>query len=265
MTRITGVYKQDIICVLGMHRSGTSVLAKILNLIGVDLGPAEALTTEPIADNPKGYWEHHELTAISDAILKRHGGSWDQPPLLPPGWETAAALDDLRHHAQQLIQAQFADVQLWGWKDPRTCLTLPFWQQLLPDMRYIICLRNPVDVARSLEHRDNLSAEKSSFLWLTYVSAALHHSEGKPRLVIFYEDLMDDGLRELQRLAEFLGKPERAEEVGVQAAAQEFIEPGLQHYRSSIAEITASPGVDPRAMALYLAQRTTIAQVVAPN
>ena len=80
---------QDIICVLGMHRSGTSLLARILNLIGVDLGPDEVLTTEPVADNPKGYWEHHEITAISDAILKRHGGSWDEPPLLPPGWETA--------------------------------------------------------------------------------------------------------------------------------------------------------------------------------
>jgi hypothetical protein len=255
MTRTTGVYNQDIICVLGMHRSGTSLLARILNLIGVDLGPDNVLTTEPVADNPKGYWEHHEITAISDAILKRHGGSWDEPPPLPPGWETAAAIDDLRHHAQQLIEDQFGEAQLWGWKDPRTCLTLPFWQQLLPDMRYIICLRNPVDVARSLEHRDNLSAEKSALLWLTYVSAALHHSEGKPRLVIFYEDLMDDCLRQLQRLAEFLGKPERAKQVEVQEAAQEFIEPGLQHYRSAIEQATASSRTDLCARALYLAQR----------
>src|SRR5258706_8380174 len=80
MTRTTEVYDQDIICVLGMHRSGTSLLARILNLLGVDLGPAEVLTTEPIAHNPKGYWEHHEITAISDAILKRYGGSWDEPP-----------------------------------------------------------------------------------------------------------------------------------------------------------------------------------------
>src|SRR5450432_1366051 len=183
MTGNTGVCNQDIICILGMHRSGTSALTRVLNLIGVDLGANEALTTEPVADNPRGYWEHHELTAISDAILKRYGWSWDDPPLLPPGWETGAAIDDLRQRAQQLIKDQFAEVQIWGWKDPRTCLTLPFWQQLLPNMRYIICLRNPVDVARSLEHRDHLSPEKSSLLWLTYVSAALRHSDGNSRLV----------------------------------------------------------------------------------
>ena len=258
MTETTGVCNQHIVCILGMHRSGTSLLTRVLNLIGVDLGSEELLTTEPVADNPKGYWEHSEITSISDAILKRYGGSWDEPPLLPAGWETSAALDDLRHHARQLIQDQFTEVQLWGWKDPRSCLTLPFWQQLLPEMRYIICLRNPVDVARSLEHRDGLSHEKSSSLWLTYVSSALNHSEGKPRLVVFYEDLMDDCLRELQRLAEFLGKPERAKHVDVQEAVQEFIEKGLQHYRASVVQATASPRIDLRARALYIAQRISV-------
>lgn len=66
----TGVRTQDIVCILGMHRSGTSALTRVLNLIGVDLGSEEILTTEPVADNPKGYWEHGEITAISDAILK---------------------------------------------------------------------------------------------------------------------------------------------------------------------------------------------------
>jgi hypothetical protein len=125
-------------------------------------------------------------------------------------------------------------------------------------MRYIICLRNPVDVARSLEHRDGLSAKRSSNLWLTYVSSALNHTEGKPRLVVFYEDLMDDCLREMQRLAEFLGKPERAKQVDVQGAVQEFIEKGLQHYRASIMDATTSPGIDLRARALYIAQRISV-------
>ncbi|MDX6709958.1 MAG: hypothetical protein QOH96_974 [Blastocatellia bacterium] len=255
MTETTGACKQDIICVLGMHRSGTSLLTRVLNLLGLDLGTDQVLTTEPVVNNPKGYWEHNEFTAISDAILKRYGGSWDEPPLLPPGWETDSAIDDLRHRARQLIQDQFAEVQLWGWKDPRSCLTLPFWQPLLPQMRYIICLRNPVDVARSLERRDNLTAEKSSSLWLTYVSSALNYSEGKPRLVIFYEDLMDDCLRELRRLAGFLGKPERAKQLEAQEAMQQFIEKGLQHYRTPIAKATPGSGVELTAMALYTSQR----------
>ena len=257
MTETTGVCKQDIVCILGMHRSGTSLLTRLLNLLGVELGSPEDFTTEPFADNPKGYWEHYPIAAISDAILKRYGGSWDEPPLLPPAWETGAAIDDLRHRAQQLIQ-EFAEVQLWGWKDPRTCLTLPFWQQLLPNLRYVICLRNPVDVARSIEQRDSLSAEKSSNLWFTYVSSALNYTEGKPRLVMFYEDVMDDCLRELQRMAEFLGKPEQAKQVDVQEAVHEFMEKGLQHYRASIVQATANPRIDLRAKALYLAQRISV-------
>jgi hypothetical protein len=255
MKKAARMCDQEIICVLGMHRSGTSLLTRILNLIGVDLGPTEGLTTEPIAANPKGYWEHHQLTAISDAILKRYGGSWDKPPLLPRGWETDGAIDDLRDRAEQLIRDQFAEVPLWGWKDPRTCLTLPFWQRLLPNLRYIICLRNPVDVARSLEQRDRLSAEMSSNLWITYVSFALRYSDGKPRLMIFYEDIMNDGLRELQRLAEFLGRPERAEQADVKEAVQEFIDPGLQHQRASISDVAAGSRSELCARALYISHR----------
>jgi hypothetical protein len=192
---------------------------------------------------------------VSDAILKRHGGSWDKPPSLPPNWEADAALDDLRNQARQMIQDQFAGAALWGWKDPRTCLTLPFWQRLLPDMRYIICLRNPSDVASSLGHRDRLSPEESSHLWLAYISSALHHTEGKPRLLVFYEDLMDDCLGELPRLAEFLGVPERAKQAEVQKAVVEFVEPGLQHFRAEIAPAAARSRIELCASALYIAQR----------
>jgi hypothetical protein len=238
-----------------MHRSGTSLLTRILDLLGMKLGPAGVLTTEPVADNPKGYWEHSELTLVSDAILKRYGGCWDKPPALPQNWETDAALEDLRRRAKQIIEDQFAGAALWGWKDPRTCLTLPFWQRLLPDMRYIVCLRNPVAVARSLERRDRFSAQESFRLWLTYVSSALHHIEGKPRLVVFYEDLMNDGLGELPRLAEYLGVRERAEQAEVRKATAEFIEPGLQHFRADLAPAAAHSRVEMCASSLYTALR----------
>ena len=256
--RASGVCHQDIICVLGMHRSGTSVLMRVLNLLGVELGANEFLTTEPVAFNPKGYWEHCDITAINDAILRRHGGSWDEPPLLPPDWETSPAIDDLRQRARQLIREHFTEVRRWGWKDPRSCLTLPFWQQLFPDMRYVICLRNPIEVAHSLEHRDGLSAKQSSDLWFTYVSSALNHSEGKQRLVIFYEDLMEDCLREMQRLADFLGEPGRARQVDVQGAVRQFVEKGLQHHHASVMQAAASPVIDPRARALYVAERISV-------
>jgi hypothetical protein len=246
---------QEIICVLGMHRSGTSLLTRILNLIGLNLGPTEILTTEPVAANPKGYWEHSELTLVSDAILKRHGGSWNNPPSLPRNWEANAALDDLKQRAQQIVKKQFAGVPLWGWKDPRTCLTLPFWQRLLPHMRYIICLRNPVAVAHSLARRDRLSSEASSRLWLTYVSSALHYTEGKPRLLVFYEDLMCNGPSELPRLAAFLDVRKRAEQAEVKKAVAEFIEPGMQHFRADGAPAAARSRFEICAGSLYAALR----------
>jgi hypothetical protein len=240
-----------------MHRSGTSLLTRILNLIGLYLG-SDQVSVQPAEDNIKGHWEHTEIVSLNDAILQRYGGSWDEPPLLPPYWETASLLDDLKQRAQVLIEDQFAGVHLWGWKDPRSCLTLPFWQQLLPEMRYVICLRNPVDVALSLRHRNSFSSEKSSSLWFRYVNSAFERTEGKPRLVVFYEDLMDDWLSELQRLSDFLGKSERAEQVDVQRAAQEFVENRLQHHRTSFVQATANPMIALRTKALYIAQRITV-------
>ena len=90
------------------------------------------------------------------------------------------------------MEKDFAASELWGWKNPRNCLTLPFWQRFLPPMRYLICLRNPLDVAASLERRDGFSLEKSVDLWLTYVMSAVQHTAGRPRLFVFYEDVMDD-------------------------------------------------------------------------
>ena len=229
----------------------------MLNLIDVYLGP-EQLLMPPDSANPTGYWEHDEIVSLNDQILRRLGGSWDEPPTFPPGWENAPMIDDLKQRGRRLIQDSFANVGTWGWKDPRSCLTLPFWQQLLPDMRYVVCLRNPLDVAGSLEHRDRLSAEKSSQLWLTYVHSALKHSDRRSRLVVFYEDLIDDCLGELQRLADFLGKPERAKAVDVQEAVQEFMSKELQHHHTSIVQATASPGIPVRAKALYIAQRISV-------
>src|SRR5713226_5579370 len=162
--------RPKVVCVLGMHRSGTSLVTRILNLLGVYLGTEPQLPT-PAQDNPKGHWEHGIFRELNDEILARHGGTWDQPPRLSTGWEANPGLDDLKHRASTLIQDEFAHAEIWGWKDPRTCLTLPFWQQLLPETHYVVCLRNPVDVAHSLRRRNSFSVQKSSSLWLTYVNA----------------------------------------------------------------------------------------------
>ena len=116
-------------CVLGMHRAGTSVVASLLELLGAHLGPVAHLM-EPDETNPAGFWEHQGLTDLNDELLDAYGGSWHEPPALGGGWEDEAAATPIRAKARLLIEADFAEKIFCAWKDPRTCLTLPFWRSL---------------------------------------------------------------------------------------------------------------------------------------
>ncbi|HET8863790.1 MAG TPA: hypothetical protein VFM94_11130 [Solirubrobacterales bacterium] len=206
------------VCVLGMSRSGTSLTARVLELAGVYLGSEDdllggELSQIPAKDrgrageaNPGGFWEHYRLMRLNERILRRLGGSWREPPELPPGWETSVDLDREREEALELIEETFAGHDLWGWKDPRSSLTLPFWQQLLPDLRHVICLRNPLDVALSLQKRDGMAVEQGLELWRAYASASLVNTADRPRELVPYEAYFDDAEAVSTRLARFVGR-----------------------------------------------------------
>ena len=86
---VTGPPQARVICTLGMHRSGTSLVARLLSLLGVHLGPDERVLTAG-EDNPKGYWEHRSFVDLNDEILARFGGRWDQAPAWPASWRHRA-------------------------------------------------------------------------------------------------------------------------------------------------------------------------------
>jgi hypothetical protein len=241
---------QRIICVLGMHRSGTSLVTRIVNLLGVELGiPADGLFTGE--DNVTGYWEHAGIVGINEQILARFGGCWEAPPQFPPGWEYDPRLADLRCQARAIIE-KFAGVKQWGWKDPRTCLTLPFWQALVTQpIAYVICMRSPLDVAASLEKRNGFAFEKSVGLWLAYMQSAIEHAALRPQLVVFYDDFLGDEERALRSLAQFLGKAELAENAKTREAVQGFIKSDLQHHRTQAAATISDPRLTLAAKALY--------------
>ena len=241
-----------IVCVVGMHRSGTSLTTRILNLLGVSLGPDEHLMP-PVAANPSGFWEHQLLSDLNEEILLRLGGHWHDPPAMFPGWESDPRFADLRQRARDLTEKDFAGSKLWGWKDPRNCLTLPFWQQLLAPLQYVICLRNPLDVVQSLKHRDGFPLEKAVGLWLTYVKSALSHTAGRPRLLICYEDIMEDWAGQLHRLAKFIGMTERAECAELQDAVRNFVDMELCHHRTSLVNTADEPTLPFPVKALYVA------------
>jgi len=239
---------QGPICVLGMHRSGTSAVSRMLNLLGVDLGP-EVHRMEASDDNPAGFWEHRMLANLNDELLARLGGSWDRPPETPPGWEAADSLDDIRTRAAAVITHDFRPGTLWGWKDPRTCLTLPFWRALVPEMRYVLCVRSPQDVARSLEARNGLTVGQSLALWHTYTERAVAHTTGASRLVVSYDEVVDQPQETAARLQAFIGPSATTRSV---ALAAESIDRALRHHHSSTLALAEDSPVPAASKRLYL-------------
>ena len=251
---LSGPSRASVICTLGMHRSGTSLVSRMLGLLGVRLGPDERVLTAG-GDNPKGYWEHRSFVDLNDDILARFGGRWDEAPAFPPSWPRDPRIQDLREKARNLLKEDFAEEPLWGWKDPRTCLTLPFWQDLIGPMRYVMCVRNPCAVVASLTRRNGMSSEDAERLWLTHVQASLAHTSGQPRLFVFYEDVIDDWPLELRRMATFIGGPERADDPRVHEAVEEFVENEMCHHRMSMEDLAGDPRISFPTQGLYLAMR----------
>src|ERR1700679_93072 len=156
MTRDANTPSGSAVLVLGPSRSGTSAITRLLALLGVELGPEQALLP-PAGENAKGFFEHRPIVRINKELLERLGGSWSEPPRPAAGWEQDAALGDLRARAREVLRADFGQARLWGFKDPRTSLTLPFWEGLLGgEASYVICHRRPLDSARSLEQRNQI-------------------------------------------------------------------------------------------------------------
>jgi hypothetical protein len=242
------------VCLLGMHRSGTSLIAGVLRQLGVDLGPDEEFLP-PDSNNQSGYFELADLVEINDEILAYYGGSWDALPELPPGWEQSDQLSPIRDRARRALGRRFSASSEWGWKDPRTCITLPFWQRLVSGLRYVICLRNPVDIAHSLRSREGEERrlEEHVLAWLQHTASALVYTADRPRILVRYERFLDDPEHEVRRLARFVGREDRLSEPDLMARIVEFADPGLAHARSASSTVADHPAIPFDASALYLA------------
>ena len=271
MSGTEGAADAIVVCTVGMHRSGTSLVSRMLNLLGMHLGRSERVSGSA-EDNPKGFWEHRSFVEIDDEILARFGGRWDELPPFPPAWPRDPRLLDLREKARRLLAEEFAAEPLWGWKDPRTCLTLPFWQDVVGPMRYVMCIRDPRAVVASLTRRNGISSERAERLWLAHLQAGLAHTSGQPRMFVFYEDIIDDWPPELRRMAAFMGDPERAEDPRVQEAVGQFIDKEMCHHRGSPEDLAGDARIAFPTTALYLALRgharsrnTTVGDAVGLN
>ncbi len=181
------------ILIVGMHRSGTSALTRIINLLGADL-PVNLLP--PQKDNILGFWESADICKLNDDILLSVGLHWHHSGSFPSDWIKSSSYNVYKERARELLQYSFSDSFIFVLKDPRFCFLLPFWVDVLQDagvqVKCILSLRNPLEVAESLYKRDGFSVEKSYALWLRYVLDSEMLSRELPRVFVTYNELLDD-------------------------------------------------------------------------
>lgn len=187
--------QESALAVIGMHRSGTSAFARTFARMGVDFGDPTSLF--PANEfNEEGYWESQELISANAGVFHIYGMDWQRTNPLPDNWGEFPQARGIVPKLSRMLGRIGRGAPVWGWKDPRTTLLLPIYQAALAELGvqgyYCICLRNPMDVAASLDKRDYMSREKALGLWLYYTLSALHYTVGERRLLLRYEDLLKD-------------------------------------------------------------------------
>ncbi|OZB16630.1 MAG: hypothetical protein B7X55_07630 [Rhodobacterales bacterium 34-62-10] len=229
--------------VLGMHRSGTSAITRGLQVLGVDLG--ESLMPAASGNNEKGFFEDADIVSLNDRILGQAGRSWSSLESIPAEMLTGPEYFDLRAEATAMLVAKLRSRQRLGLKDPRLCMLMPFWKCVLDDLdvdvSFVIALRNPLAVARSLRARDGIVIEKGVALWGQHMLSAARATAGHQRVFVSFDHLMNNAVGELQRIAEKLDLPfPGVDSPEIQDYETNFLEDGLRHQLISDRELRRS-------------------------
>jgi hypothetical protein len=240
-----GLAMRDPVIFIGMHRSGTSMLGRLLEELGMFFGAIKDENNEALFFQDLNEW-----------LLGQCGGRWDNPaPFNEYFWRNDAAVKLTELYIRNLLASprfiQFLGARFalrgigglgtpWGWKDPRNTFTLPIWLRIFPNAKVVSIERNGVDVAQSLRAREIkiledgpsfyrknrmaffLRPRRSGFvhsprclvledgfsLWQEYTSqadAAMAQLPAGRTLALRYEDVLDSPLKWLGETAAFCG------------------------------------------------------------
>jgi O-antigen biosynthesis protein len=237
-----------------MHRSGTSALARGLQMLGVYLGN-DFISTKP--DNPTGYWEDRNIYEINERLLAVFGLRWEEVALIDDARWDAPEVEDLRTEAVAYLKSEFVTHPLWGFKDPRTIRLLPFWRSVLRsldvDECYLLVIRNPRSVADSLIRRHGMDAVTAHLLWLVYVVPNLSMIANRPFMVADYDLVMADPRQELERIANGLKIPlTDTSKAGIDQFASDFLDPNLRHSFFNVSDFELDLNLPPLTREAYL-------------
>lgn len=232
------------IMVLGMHRSGTSATTRVLNLLGCDLPKALMPARN---GNDAGHWESDAVCAFNDQVLADIGSGWDDWLPISRTWETMPRYDEDMVAAVALLRQEFGQSALFAFKDPRLCRMASFWIEAVErygaQPRFVIPIRNPMEVAASLETRNGIPSAYGLLLWLRHALDAERVSRGRQRFYLSYAALLDDWQSLVSKMEGHLhiDFPIGKEEVSSEISG--FLRRDLRHYVDSDASFLNNPGL----------------------
>ncbi len=216
--------------VLGMHRSGTSVLARLLNLAGADLG---ARVSEGGRGNERGHWEDVFAVELHDRLLDAFGLRWSDPFGLPEGWRKSDAAGAARRSIAHYLSSDRRRHPMWVVKDPRLCLFADLWIDAAADvdlpLSAAVVVRHPLQVAHSLQVRDGIGLSPGLALWLDHAVGAFKAGARVSSCLLRHDDLLGHWREALAAVADLPGldalDPERAK-----TGAEGFLDADLRHH-----------------------------------
>jgi len=190
--------------ITGMHRSGTSLLTRALNLSGVYLGELDSLVSHDWIyheDNKRGHWEDKKIIELADKTLSLSNSTWDEVKdnIIDNdqiGLEISKRIKELSDHPALLS----------GFKDPRLLLCFEAWQKYLPENFIIVGIfRDPLKVCESLKNRNNFSYDKSLTLWKLYNQKLIELLEKHNGFLLDFDWPKEKLLSEIKLIASKLG------------------------------------------------------------
>jgi hypothetical protein len=153
------------IFVLGMHRSGTSALTRVISLLGADL-PGNVMPAN--FANEAGYFESNDLMVVHDELLESAGSDWHDWRAFNPDWYTSPDAPSFKERALGVLRHDYSQSRLFVIKDPRACRFFPFWRDVLKEFGAApagaIPVRNPLEVMASLRQRDGFPLAKAALM-----------------------------------------------------------------------------------------------------
>lgn len=236
-----------LIVVLGMHRSGTSVLTRSLECLGVNLGDSLMPGNE---DNRLGFYEDLDFVNLNIAMLDAIGQKWHHLALVKETDVDLLIQAGYLQQALELLEKKCSHASVFAFKDPRTSKLMPFWSRVFEAcpyaLSYVVALRNPESVVSSLVKRDSFPVAKSYYLWLEHLLNAVSYTQNTTRVFLDYDRFLADPEIGLRDLASGLDL-----KINAQAQADflhSFLNKELRHHQSNNASNTA---IFPFAVKLY--------------